>query len=193
MTRPTGAAVVLLGDQDTANQIEALTQVAAHHGASVAEVFSFPPCDAARADDLSEVEPVSRANTTDADRSCAVQGAEPLLGNVRAVDPVTSLFAQCLSPHRAAFDGERIGGPFFVEQPHRHRHGPCRAGEVHVRQRQLAMQRIGEERGEAQDALIVDVATEAEAGGVLQELGGIERQRQFDAGGRRVGHEGETL
>ncbi len=61
MTRPPGTAVVLLGDHDTANQIEALTQVAAHHGASVAEVFSFAPGDAARADDLSEVEPVVQA------------------------------------------------------------------------------------------------------------------------------------
>ena len=53
MTRPTGAAVVLLGDHGHRQPDRGATSVAAHHGASVAEVFSFLPCDAARADDLS--------------------------------------------------------------------------------------------------------------------------------------------
>ncbi len=55
---PTQLRVVLLGDHETAEQMDLLTDMAAQHGATVVDVFSFHPGAAARVQDLTEIQAV---------------------------------------------------------------------------------------------------------------------------------------
>lgn len=59
MTKGTyGRAVLVIGDDDTANRGDVLTEKAAEHGARIAETFAFPQGACAMNDDLTDVEAV---------------------------------------------------------------------------------------------------------------------------------------
>lgn len=64
--------VVVLGDADTAQRIDMLAERAAEHGAVIAKTFAYPRGEAARADDLTEVDEVIEAMST------AIQTQVPL-------------------------------------------------------------------------------------------------------------------
>lgn len=57
----TGYDVIVLGDHDTGQRMEMLSEKAAEQGAVIAQTFCFDPGEAAAQDDLSEVEAVVEA------------------------------------------------------------------------------------------------------------------------------------
>jgi hypothetical protein len=65
---PAQSRVVLLGDHDTAQHRDCLTQDAAQHGCTIAEVFSFESGEPASTEHLSEVDSVMSA------LACAITG-----------------------------------------------------------------------------------------------------------------------